>query len=58
MRILKFYVNKEIIHIPDAFYDMLPFLVTAIILVIFSARQIKDKAQPAACGTNYFREDR
>ncbi len=58
MRILKYYVNKEIIHIPDAFYDMLPFLVTAIILVVVSARQVKDKAQPAACGTNYYREDR
>ncbi len=58
MRILKYYVNKEIIHIPDAFYDMLPFLVTAIILVVVSVRQVKDKAQPAACGTNYFREDR
>lgn len=58
MRILKYYVNKEVIHIPDAFYDMLPFLVTAIILVIVSARQVRDKAQPAACGKNYFREDR
>ncbi|MBO4902028.1 MAG: ABC transporter permease [Lachnospiraceae bacterium] len=58
MRILKYYVNKEIIHIPDAFYDMLPFLVTAVILVLVSARQVRDKAQPAACGTNYFREDR
>ncbi len=58
MRILKYYVNKEIIPIPDAFYDMLPFIITAVILVVVSIRQNKEKSQPAYCGSNYFREER
>lgn len=44
--------------IPDEFYQMLPFLITAIILVISSMSKKKSGIQPAACGINYFREDR
>ncbi len=58
LRILKYYVNKEVIPIPDAFYDMLPFVITAVILVAVSVRRNKEKAQPAYCGNNYFREER
>lgn len=57
-RILKFYVNKSVIPVPDAFFDMLPFVVTALVLVISSMRKRKDNVQPAACGFNYFREER
>ncbi|MBE6014230.1 MAG: ABC transporter permease [Lachnospiraceae bacterium] len=56
-RILKYYVPKTV-PIPIAIYDMLPFLVTAIVLVANSIRQRKDNAQPASCGVNYFREER
>lgn len=44
--------------IPDEFYQMLPFVITALVLVISSARGKKTGVQPAACGVNYFREDR
>lgn len=56
--ILKYYVPKSVISIPDAIYDMLPFILTALILVITSIRQSKENTQPAACGLNYFREER
>ncbi len=56
--ILKYYVPKNIITIPNAIYDMLPFLLTAIILVVTSIRQSRENAQPASCGLNYFREER
>ena len=56
--VLKYYVPKSIITIPNAFYDMLPFALTALILVITSVRQSKEGAQPKACGLNYFREER
>ena len=56
--ILKYYLPKSIISVPNAVYDMLPFILTALILVITSIRQSKENAQPAACGLNYFREER
>lgn len=58
LRILKFYVNKEFIPIPDAFYDMLPFVITALVLILASARKSRENSQPASCGVNYFREER
>lgn len=56
-RVLKYYVPKDV-PIPTAFYDMLPFLVTALVLVANSVRQSRGKSQPAGCGVNYFREER
>lgn len=56
--ILKYYVPKSVISIPHAIYDMLPFILTALILIITSIRQSKENAQPASCGVNYFREER
>lgn len=56
--ILKYYVPKSVISIPNAFYDMLPFVLTALILVVSSIKQSKENAQPASCGLNYFREER
>ena len=44
--------------IPDEFYALLPFLITAIVLTIASIRKKKDGGQPAYCGVNYFREER
>ena len=56
-RVLKYYIPKEF-PIPNAIYDMLPFLITAIVLIVNSIREKKDNAQPASCGVNYFREER
>lgn len=56
--VLKYYVPKTVVPIPNAVYDMLPFLLTAVILVITSVKQSRENSQPAACGVNYFREER
>lgn len=56
--ILKYYFPKTIITIPNAFYDMLPFVITALVLVVTSIRKSKENSQPASCGVNYFREER
>jgi ABC-type uncharacterized transport system permease subunit len=56
--VLKYYFPKSIITIPNAFYDMLPFIITALVLVITSIRKSKENSQPASCGVNYFREER
>lgn len=55
-RVLRFYVPN--IGIPEAFYDMLPFIITAIVLIVTSIRQSKENSQPASCGINYYREER
>ena len=41
--ILKYYVPKSVISVPNAIYDMLPFVLTALILVITSIRQSERK---------------
>jgi len=44
--------------IPMQLYDMLPYLATVLVLIVTSIRGSQERAQPAACGVNYFREDR
>lgn len=44
--------------IPPQFLQMLPFVITAIILITDSIRKKKNSGQPAAMGVNYYREDR
>lgn len=56
--VLQFYVPKNIIEIPNAFYVMLPFLITTLVLIVTSMRKSKEGSQPAGCGVNYFREER
>jgi len=56
--VLQFYVPKDVIQIPSAFYVMLPFLITTFVLIIASMRKSKEGSQPAGCGVNYFREER
>jgi general nucleoside transport system permease protein len=56
--VLQFYVPKNIIEIPNAFYVMLPFLITTFVLIITSMKKSKEGSQPAGCGVNYFREER
>lgn len=56
--VLQFYVDRSVVDIPNAFYVMLPFVITAIVLIAASVKQKKENAQPMDCGNNYFREDR
>ena len=56
--VLQFYVPKSIIEIPNAFYVMLPFLITTFVLIVTSMRKSKEGSQPAGCGVSYFREER
>ncbi len=56
--VLQFYVPKNIIEIPNAFYVMLPFLITTLVLIVTSMRKSREGSQPAGCGINYFREER
>ena len=58
LRVLKYYKMGFMAGWPDAFFDMLPFLITALILVITSIRGSKGAHIPASLGMNYFREER
>lgn len=58
LRVLKFYAPKSLFPFPNAFYDMLPFLITALVLVISSMHKNGKSALPASLGINYYREDR
>ena len=58
LSVLKIYIPTSVINIPSAFFSMLPFLVTCVILVISSIRMRRENQQPHACGVNYFREER
>ena len=53
--VLKYYVPQVI---PSAIFDMIPFLMTIVVLVVTSIRFSKENAQPKSCGVNYFREER
>lgn len=44
--------------IPTAIYQMFPFLLTMIVLIVTSMRKKREGVQPASCGINYFREER
>ncbi|NLB20807.1 MAG: ABC transporter permease [Clostridium sp.] len=56
--VLKYYMPRTWFTLPNAFYDMLPFIITAVVLIMTSIRKSKENAQPASCGVNYFREER
>ena len=58
LRILKFYVPKSVLPLPNAFYDMMPFLITALILVVTSMRKKQNLSLPGNLGNHYFREER
>ena len=55
---LRLYIPKSVIDIPGALFIMLPFVVTCLVLVVSSIRMKRESQQPAACGINYFREER
>ncbi len=44
--------------IPNEFYQLLPFLITALVLAIESARKRKNSAEPGYLSVNYYREER
>ena len=44
--------------IPTQLYQALPFVITAVVLVVSSVSKKKNSGLPAALGVNYFREDR
>ncbi len=58
LRVLKYYIPKSILPFPDAFYDMLPFLITALVLVVSSMMKSKKINLPQHLGVNYYREER
>ncbi len=45
-------------HIPTQLYQALPFVITAIVLVVSSIRSKRGSGLPASLGLNYFREER
>ena len=44
--------------VPAQLYKALPFIITAVVLVVMSIRKKKGSGLPAALGVNYFREER
>lgn len=44
--------------VPTQLYQALPFVITAIVLVVSSVRSKRSSGQPAFLGLNYFREER
>ena len=55
---LQFYKPAFLRDVSAPIFSMLPFLVTAIVLVITSVRMSREKVQPKGCGINYDREER
>lgn len=55
LSIMRMYVS---LGIPMQLYDMLPYIATVLVLILTSMRQSRERSQPAACGINYFREER
>ena len=55
LRILKYYMPAVI---PIAFFNMVPFIITAIVLLAASIRGAKGSHIPENLGNNYFREER
>ncbi|HIS93560.1 MAG TPA: ABC transporter permease [Candidatus Alectryocaccomicrobium excrementavium] len=58
LRVVQFYKPAFMRGISDPLFSMIPFLVTAIVLVITSIRLRPERMQPKGCGTNYDREER
>ena len=58
LSVLQFYKPTFLRGVLAPVFSMLPFLVTAIVLVVSSIRMSKEKVQPKGCGINYDREER
>ena len=58
LRVLKYYIPQSVLPFPQSFYDMLPFLITAVVLVVSSMRKSRHTNMPAYLGMDYYREER
>jgi len=58
LSVLKLYIPTNVLNIPSAIYNTIPFIATILVLVLTSVRMSREHAQPRGCGTNYFREER
>ncbi len=56
--LLILYLRLPLSFIPTQIYKVVPYIVTALVLIIVSMRQRKEDQPPAALGVNYFREER
>ncbi|MDL2218961.1 ABC transporter permease [Ruminococcaceae bacterium OttesenSCG-928-O06] len=56
LSVLRYYL--PISGVPTQVYDAIPFVATVLVLIFTSIRQSKERSQPKACGTNYYREER
>ncbi|NLP48515.1 MAG: ABC transporter permease [Clostridiales bacterium] len=55
---LSHYIPASFLDLPIAIYQMLPFILTTLVLIITSIRKNRASCQPAGCGVNYYREER
>lgn len=58
LSVLRLYVPSSVANVPQAIFMMLPFIATAVVLVISSIRPSAKNQQPKSCGINYYREER
>lgn len=58
LSVLRLYTPASVANIPQAIFMMLPFIATAVVLVVTSIRPSHKHQQPKNCGVNYYREDR
>ncbi len=56
--IIGFRIQKFDFHISQYMIDMLPYVVTIIILILVSVRKASSGTPPASLGTSYFREEK
>lgn len=56
--LLILYLRLPIPFLPTQIYKVVPYIVTAIVLVIVSMRQRREDQPPQSLGLNYFREER
>ena len=56
--LLILYIRLPIPFIPTQIYKVVPYIVTALVLIMVSIRQKREDQPPAALGTAFFREDR
>ena len=56
--LLILYIRLPLPFIPTQIYKVVPYIVTALVLIMVSIRQRREDQPPAALGTAYFREER
>lgn len=56
--LLILYLRVPLSFMPTQIYKVVPYIVTALVLIIVSMRQRKEDQPPKSLGINYFREDR